>query len=181
MRNINLLLALIIILGFSTMLVGQSKSNFGINTGIADRVGKLSSDYKPGCHFGFIGRISVQSPIVMIAGGIIYSHLPGSTKTFSGPGFSSTTTHDNLNLISVFVGPQFGKEDGFYFLPSICGNFYEGNTRFGLNIGLGELYPVGTKSAKFDCGGKFSIINLIGKDKDEVAANMISIYIGLVF
>jgi hypothetical protein len=84
-------------------------------------------------------------------------------------------------LISIFAGPQIGKEKGIYFLPAITANFDEGESRFGLDIGGGYLTPLGSGNTKLNISAKYSLVNLIGKEEGERASNVIRILASVNF
>lgn len=181
----SLVLFVITILGLSNFVYSQNKSSFGINGGLAIPTGKLSDSQELGFQFGGIGRIVTGSPTVMVAIGASYTMLSGKKEDvtlYAGPStFVGTIEYESFKPFNVFVGPQFGKEKGIYFLPAITGNFEEDWTRFGIDIGAGALIPVGTGKTKVDLSVKFSLMNLIGKEEGEESASVFRILAGLTF
>jgi len=180
MKKFTFILILILLLSFSAFVSAKTNS-FGINAGLVMPLGDLSDVYEMGYGFGGIFRMATGNPSMMVAMGVSYMALPGKTEKESGAGWSYEITYEDASMISIFAGPQLGKEQGVYFLPAITGNFDDGESRFGLDLGGGFLYPFGSGSTKFDISAKFSMTNLIGKEKGENAANVIRLNVGVAF
>jgi hypothetical protein len=188
-----ILTSLVLVLGFSGILLSQSKPRFGVNIGVAIPTGDAKDAYKTGFQIGGIVRVPTTNPVIAFAGGAYVTFCTGKTVTEtetwteSGPGWWSTTTatwtykYDDAKPFTVFAGAQFGKEIGYYFLPAVTANFREDWTRFGMDIGAGCQVPVGEKDMKADFSAKYSVLNIIGKEKGEIAINGIRIIIGLNF
>jgi hypothetical protein len=177
-----ILTTLVIAFLLSNVIYAQSKTSFGINGGLAIPTGDIADSHKMGFGFGGVVIIGTSNPTVGVALGVSYITLPGKTISESGYGWSMTIEFESANLISIFAGPQLGKEKGPYFLPAITANFDEGESRFGLDIGGGVLVPLGSSSnTKLNISAKYSITNLIGKQEGEGTSSVIRILAGINF
>ena len=149
-------LVLIMILGLSSFLYSTNKDSFGINGGLAIPIGELAECVEPGFQFGGVARIATRSPSLMVAFGANYAIFSGKKEHFR--------VYNSLKILNIFVGPQFGKEKGVYFLPAITGNFEEDWALFGIDIGAGALLLNSeTGKTKLDLSVKFSLINPLGE------------------
>ena len=182
----NILLSVIILPLLISVLSGQSKVSFGLEGGMALPMGSTADNYGVGFGAGAFAIIPTSSTSIGIVIGGNYLSMPGSTttenKTISYPGYYSsttiTTTYEDLQVGSIYAGPKFGKETGIYFLPSLSFNF-SSETRFGFYLGVGYLIPL--KSIEINLGARYGILNVLGKDIDEVSHSGIAILAGVVF
>ncbi|MGH7454052.1 MAG: TonB-dependent receptor domain-containing protein, partial [bacterium] len=148
---------------------------YEINAGLAIPTGELADTHEMGFEFGGSGYVATNNPYIMAVLGASYTTFPG--KTNSGAGL----TLPSFNPFKVFLGTQFGREKGFYFLPAATANFEEDFSRFGLDIGAGFLLPIGAGNTKLDLGTKFSMINLLGKENGEKTVNALRLGVGVAF
>ena len=151
----------------------RSKNSFGLNFGLAIPTGDMSNTNNMGIDFSAAIKIVTSNPSVGATLGASYISLSGKTKT--------GIIYNSKNLISIFAGPQIGKEKGPYFLPAITANFSEGDSRIGLDIGGGYLVPLKVGNTKLNVGAKYSIVNLIKEDEGEDLFNVIRILAGINF
>lgn len=181
-----ILITLVIAFLMFNVIYAEAKTSFGINSGVAIPTGNTADTHKMGFGFGAVVNFATSSPIVGVTLGASYIRLSGKTETISHSGpiysFSYTIEYESADLFSIFVGPQIGKERGFYFLPAITANFDDGGeSRFGLDVGGGILVPLGSGNTKLNISATYSLLNLIGKEEGEDSANVIRILAGINF
>jgi hypothetical protein len=174
-------MSLIVVMLSTGIAFGQSNLRIGVNAGVGIPTGDVADFLKTGFTLGGTVLFPTSNPNVGILAGASYLRLPGKTISESFGGSTFTLEVSSSNLVSIFAGPKVGKEKGAYFLPAVSGNFDDGESRFGLDLGGGFLMPIGTGTKMFDISGKFSLTNLVGKQEGESSSNVIRILAGIIF
>ena len=148
--------------------------------------GNTSDKYETGYGGGLFVILPTSSASLDIVAGADYLNMPGKTITQTSiidlPGYHSETTittiYQDLQVVSIYAGPKFGKSDGIYFLPSVSLNIAD-EVRFGFYLGGGYLFPL--ESVKLHIGARWGILNLIGGDDKEDSESGLGIFAGIVF
>ncbi|MBA3031141.1 MAG: hypothetical protein FP816_20325 [Desulfobacteraceae bacterium] len=156
----------------------NAENTFGFNLGAAVPTGDFADAYENGFSAGAIANLDTASPIVDISLGINYSSFEGKTYYIY---YGNEYKYDSTDLITIFVGPKFGKDKGFYFLPAIALNINEGDYRGGFDWGAGYLVPMGSGKTRVDIGVKYSLLNIIGNEDGEDTLGMFVFSVGINF
>ncbi len=177
-------IAMTLVIGFliSNVTLVQAKTSFGINGGLSFPAGEMNEIANGGLGFGTVFIIPTSIPITGLTFGANFFYLSGKTISRYSPysDYYSSYEYEPVKVFSVFVGPQFGKEKGPYFVPAINGNIYDGRFRSGFDVGLGFIKPLASGRTKLNLCFKTSLLNL-SKNDHEIRAYLVRILAGLNF
>ena len=132
------------------------KYDFGLNGGTAIATGDLADTHENGVSFGGVFNLATYESSLFGTFGANYAMFSGKTE--------GAIEFDNVDLFTVFGGLQIRRESGLYFVPAATLNFDEGDSRFGIDLGIGYLVPFGYERVRLDVSCKYSITSLNKED-----------------
>jgi hypothetical protein len=165
-------LALIHFFVFACAAFSQSQLDGGVRIGpqMATR-----NTHETGYFLGFILRQPAKKTNLKWAFGAAYVNMIGK-KEFTG---STQIASKDISCFQVFVGPQIGGKNGFYFMPSLAADFGALDGDSGeIQLGAGSIVPISEQGFKLDIGGTFSVQKPF---KGGGHANMIRINMGVIY